>query len=110
MAELAVRLGAEDQRAKVGDYYHQMEQGTLPADGVSDTVLEALGDDRRRGRDALRKAGSALGPGPEGSTRWTPTFARGACRSKSKLCAPRRRRESPDAPEPDEVDRLFTGG
>ena len=43
VAQLAARLGAEGQGEKVGLYYHQMEQGLLPASGVSDSVLEALG-------------------------------------------------------------------
>src|SRR5688500_6887531 len=36
--ELAARLGAGAQQDKVAAYYHQMEQGLLPAGGVSDTV------------------------------------------------------------------------
>src|SRR5918993_313740 len=43
VAELAARLGAQSRQEKVASYYHEMEQGLLPASGVSDTVLEALG-------------------------------------------------------------------
>ena len=42
VAELAARLWGRKQE-KVASYYHEMEQGRLPASGVSDTVLEALG-------------------------------------------------------------------
>ena len=108
VAELADRLGAENQRDKVGDYYHQMEQGTLPADGVSDTVLDALGRIVGETRDALRQAGSAFGPGPEGSASGA-TFAReGMPASIDALSTSAM--EAPRSGEPDEVDRLFTGG
>ena len=106
-AELAERLGAERQRDKVAGYYHGMEQGTLPAAGVSDTVLDALGAIVGVGRDRLRRAGQALGPGPEGSSteavfarQTTATPAAGS--EVADLAA--------EPPQPDEVDRLFTGG
>ena len=66
MAQLAARLGAEGQTDKVGRYYHQMEQGLLPASGVSDSVLEALGRIVGYGADALRKAGEMPGGGRPG--------------------------------------------
>ena len=50
VSRLAAALGAGDREAKVAGYYHAMEQGTLPAAGVSDRVLEALGADRGRER------------------------------------------------------------
>src|SRR3712207_5309312 len=34
VAELADRLGAQGSRQKVERYYHEMEQGLLPAEGV----------------------------------------------------------------------------
>lgn len=77
VAELADRLGAGGQREKVAGYYHEMEQGTLPAAGVTDTVLDALGAIVGESRDALRRAGEALGPGPEGGAAG-PLFARQA--------------------------------
>ena len=106
-AELAQRLGAEGQTAKVAGYYHEMEQGTLPAAGVSDTVLDALGAIVGVGRESLRKAGEALGPGPEGST-VDAVFAREA--SIEVGAAPVDADAVSGAPELDEVDRLFTGG
>src|SRR4051794_195750 len=39
VAQLAARVGAQEQRDKVADYYNQMEQGRLPAAGVSNAVL-----------------------------------------------------------------------
>jgi hypothetical protein len=106
VAELAARLGAQSRRDKVALYYHEMEQGRLPAAGVSDTVLEALGRIVGYGKEALRRAGEMPAPGgpaPEAGTVYTRTT---------------RRPEPPDeagqrAPEPeqwDEVDRLFRAG
>ena len=40
---LASALGVSDRQDKVAGYYHEMEQGLLPAQGVSDRVLDALG-------------------------------------------------------------------
>ncbi len=47
VAELADRLGAGGQREKVAGYYHEMEQGTLPADGGRHGA-RCAGSDRRR--------------------------------------------------------------
>lgn len=108
VAELAERLGAAGQAEMVGSYYHEMEQGTLPAEGVSDTVLDALGSIVGETRDALRRAGAAFGPGPaETAAAGGATFAR----QVEALEAPTPRDPAAGvAREPDEVDRLFTGG
>jgi hypothetical protein len=109
VAELAARLGAQSQQEKVATYYHEMEQGRLPASGVSDTVLEALGKIVGYGKDALRSAGQMPAPGaaaPEAG----PVYARTAPR----LGGPAPEAEAPAAaagPEEwDEVDRLFRAG
>ncbi len=57
---LASALGTGDKTDKVAVYYHQMEQGTLPARGVSDRVLEALGQLVGETAQALRSAGRAV--------------------------------------------------
>ena len=57
VSRLAAELGAGDREAKVAGYYHAMEQGTLPAAGVSDRVLEALGRIVGESAAALRAAG-----------------------------------------------------
>src|SRR4051812_13648759 len=41
--QLSAALGVPDRQEKIHRYYHEMEQGLLDADGVSDTVLERLG-------------------------------------------------------------------
>jgi hypothetical protein len=105
--ELAARLGAEAQRDKVGDYYHRMEQGRLPAAGVSDTVLEALGAIIGYTREALKRAGEMPARGG-GAAAPGAVFARtapsAAGADEGPSAAPAR------AEEWDEVDRLFCGG
>jgi hypothetical protein len=107
VAELAARLGAESRQEKVATYYHEMEQGRLPASGVSDTVLEALGRIVGYGRDALRRAGEMPAPGgpdAEAGAVFTRTTRRGAARDETPAAPP------PPHEEWDEVDRLFRGG
>ena len=104
---LAVALGVSNEVAKVGAYYHQMEQGTLPAAGVSDRVLDALGHIVGETAQALREAGRAPAAGPPGAT--SQAFARrahtpGAAPMRASAASP------PETGEWDEVDRLFRGG
>jgi hypothetical protein len=108
--QLAKKLGLESKREKVGSYYHQMEQGQLPSEGVADRVLIALGDLVGETAEALRAAGEAWG----GTARGQPTqgvFARTA-QQNVMYDAPAPGRLSPGTPEPeewDEVDELFRG-
>jgi hypothetical protein len=107
VGQLAARLGAQSQRDKVGEYYHQMEQGLLPEPGVSDTVLEALGKIVGWPAESLRKAGRLPTPGPP-RTDPGAVFARTHMRAAppdSEAAAP----DAPDREEWDEVDRLFRG-
>src|SRR5918994_4772514 len=69
VARLASELGAgRDQADKVARYYHEMEHGTLPAAGVSDRVLEALGRVVGVTAERLREAGRAVGGSPPAAT------------------------------------------
>jgi hypothetical protein len=109
VAELAARLGAQSQQAKVAAYYHQMEQGLLPASGVSDSVLEALGTIVGSTRDALRRAGelpAAGGSAAEGGA----VFARSAYPRETDPEAASSQAAPMQEPEWDQVDRLFRGG
>ena len=105
---LAAALGARDRQDKVAGYYHQMEQGLLPARGVSDRVLEALGQIVGETSEALREAGRGLRPPGEGPAA-TPAaaFARRAHAEAASAAPP----EAPPAQEGewDEVDELFRG-
>jgi hypothetical protein len=108
---LADELGAhETQVDKVARYYHGMEQGTLPAAGVSDRVLEALGRVVGVTAQRLREAGRAAGGVvPEGAG--AAAFARVGS-PDPQYAEPREPPEEPTpAPgePPDEIDALFTG-
>lgn len=115
---LAGALGAPDRQDKVGFYYHEMEQGLLPSEGVDDKVLTALGSILGQSAEALRQAGRSLLPGAgEAAGGPAAVFARHASPDPAYSDAP----GSPDtvarepAPadataEPDEIDRLFRGG
>ena len=106
---LASALGVSDRQDRVAGYYHEMEQGRLPAQGVSDTVLEALGRLLGETAQALRDAGRALTPpGQEPATAATPAFARRAYGEPG--AAESRAAPTPPRAEWDEVDELFRGG
>ena len=108
-ARLAQSLGVGDRTEKVHSYYHQMEVGSLPAEGVSQRVLDALGEIVGEKRAALRRAGTA--PAGRGPTSEQVAFARTA-QADFEAAAPAA------APEPgvtkadhwDEVDELFRAG
>lgn len=108
VGHLAASLGAEGQREKVGAYYHEMEQGLLPADGVSDLVLEALGSIVGESARRLREAGLSAAEA-SGSAAPAAAFARTGAPLTDSL-----REEPPLAAAAearwDEVDRLFRGG
>ncbi len=105
--ELSARLGASGRQAKIADYYHRMEQGSLPAAGVSDTVLEALAKVLGTTLEELRRAGRALpaiGPEPRTSS----VFARTA-EGRSEPPGESRPASANSRNEWDEIDRLFLG-
>ena len=106
---LAHELDAQGREAKVAAYYHAMEQGTLPAAGVSDRVLEALavivGTTAARLRDAGRGLGAAAPPAGPGAA-----FARvGAPDPELMDEAPPGAIAPTVTGERDEIDDLFTG-
>ena len=89
---LAAALGVSDRKAKVAAYYHEMEQGLLPAQGVSDRVLGALGQLVGETAQTLREAGYALTPPSEGRAAAPAAFARRASRRACRSAVGRRRR------------------
>jgi hypothetical protein len=105
---LASALGVADKAAKVGDYYHQMEQGLLPARGVSDRVLDALGGLVGETAGALREAGYAIRPSEPGGAAAQAAFARRAYTEGAEPPPPAGM-PSPGVVERDEVDELFCG-
>src|SRR5205807_4553891 len=107
--QLAAALGVKDRQQKVAGYYHQTEQGLLPADGVSDRVLEALGQIVGETAHVLREAGRALAPPSQGPTAAPAVaFARRAYAEAAE--APTPAVASAGESEWDEVDQLFRGG
>ena len=112
VAELASRLGAQNQREKVGRYYHQMEAGQLDPAGVSDTVLSALGQIVDESVETLRRAGEAFGaeqpPGPD-----APAFARSAAPAGGPIVTDQAQQRvdlEGSSADWDQVDRLFLAG
>ena len=111
VARLAAALGVPDKQDKVGSYYHEMERGLLPAEGVQDRVLEALGSMLGQSAEALRAAGRALTPGAGTDVAGATVFTREA-RPDPQYAAPASPASvaGPAEEEWDEVDRLFRGG
>ena len=113
VARLAAALGVPDRQDKVGSYYHEMERGLLPAEGVQDRVLEALGSILGQSAEALRAAGRALTPGTGADAAGAAAFAREA-RPDARFSVEAAAGPSVDPgaaeDEWDEVDRLFRGG
>jgi hypothetical protein len=108
---LAAALGAGEKEEKVAGYYHEMEQGLLPARGVSSRVLEALGEIVGETAERLRGAGEAVGGGG-GAERGDAVFARSVKVEELRTIDADRTPEAPQATpgEWDEVDELFRGG
>lgn len=109
---LAGALGVGDREAKVASYYHAMEHGRLPAEGISARVFAALGEILDVSAERIREAGSATLAPPESGGPAT-TYTRMALGDEYGAAA------EPAAPaEPsgeaeagrDQVDELFTGG
>jgi len=114
VGRLAASLGAQSQAAKVGAYYHQMEHGLLPAEGVSDRVLGALGSIVGESARTLRQAGSSTfaAPGllPAPAAAFARTAAPGGPNSDSASAPAIDEAHEPGEQTWDEVDRLFRGG
>lgn len=115
---LAAEIGHPGQTQRVAEYYHQMEHGTLPAEGVSDRVLEALARILGESAERLRRAGSVVTPGGDTQDQAMAkvAFARKAVKD-SRFDAPAapltdasRSEEAGSVADAAAVDELFTGG
>jgi len=114
---LAAAIGAPEKAAKVAGYYHQMEVGKLPSEGVSDRVLQALAGIFGESAESLRAAGSVTTAGG-GDEQVGPRIAF----ARTAVHHPEYADETPEAAQPDVgtaavmpdeddlIDRLFTGG
>ena len=111
-SRLAAALGVADRkRKKVHRYYHQMEVGTLPAEGVSQRVLDALGQILGESGQALRRAGEGtIAPAaPASSTAYARTTFASDADAEAAGPALRNVEAEPDRFR-DEVDELFRAG
>ncbi|HKJ35916.1 MAG TPA: hypothetical protein VKA36_05060, partial [Solirubrobacterales bacterium] len=103
---------------KVGDYYHELEQGRLPMEGVSGRVFDALGEILGTSAERLRAAGAAMRPPELGAHASFMRVASGEGPvealedADAALGAPAAGPEPGEGTDegPDEVDELFTGG
>ena len=108
VARLGEVLGIQGKEAKMRRYLHDMEIGVLDPRGVSQKVLDALGSILGVSGEELAKAGdfSTLGPSSE--------LAGAYYRLQDRATEPGEPVPAAASPartgEPDEVDRLFTGG
>ena len=109
VARLADELDATPEQAgRIARYYHRMEHGTLPAAGVSDRVLEALGRVVGVTAARLREAGQG-GAGAPPAVAAAAAFARvGSPDPQYVEAEDLRAGRSPSEPA-DEIDALFTG-
>jgi hypothetical protein len=113
---LAEALGAdsEPQVQKVGTYYHRMEHGMLPAQGVSNRVIEALAAIVGASAEAIRAAGLRAGDEVTGGAAFARTAIADDSYSGQAVAHDRAERAAPaplDAePERDEIDALFLDG
>ena len=94
-----------------------METGKLPSEGVSNRVLQALGEIVGESAERLRAAGSVLGAGgDQQEVEARVAFARTAAHKPEfeadahEAAPPAASAAEAAADEDDEVDRLFTGG
>jgi hypothetical protein len=114
---LAGAIGAGGRERKVAAYYHQMETGRLPSEGVSNRVLQALGEIVGESAERLRAAGSVTtAGGGEDQVSRRVAFARTAAHkpefdAETREAAPAAAASAEPAEDEDDlVDRLFTGG
>jgi hypothetical protein len=111
VARLAAALNVPGREEKVGRYYHEMEQGLLEPRGVSDRVLDALGDLLGTTRERLREAAGALTAAPPAAR--DALFARTATPdpdARAAMGAPPAASPATPPDQRDEVDELFRGG
>lgn len=108
VAKLSEALGIQGKEAKTRRYLHDMEIGALDPRGVSQKVLDALGSILGVSGDELARAGDfpTLGGGPVPAA----AYYRARLVEEEMLDVAPALATPGTEDEPDEVDRLFTGG
>ena len=111
---LAQGLGHPDETQQVAAYYHRMETGQLPAEGVSNRVLSTLGEILGESAERLRAAGTVAVGSMFADDSTDVAYARTARQDvqfqRSKMIAEELIADQDSSAEPSEIDRLFTGG
>jgi len=112
---LAQGLGHPAESQQVAAYYHRMELGQLPAEGVSNRVLDVLGEILGESGERLREAGTAAVGSMFGDDSVDLAYARTARQDalyqRSVLADAEDLAAAEASPaQPSEIDRLFTGG
>jgi hypothetical protein len=102
---LALALDAGERNGKIARYYRSMEAGSLPADGVSDRVLQALANLLDSTPAALREAGRI-----SAATTGTPTPERTSATPASADSATADAGVGAGEQRSDDIDALFCGG
>jgi hypothetical protein len=102
-------FGEERQVEKIERYYNGMEHGLVPAEGVSARVIDALAGILGADAERIRQAGSR---GQTSPGEVDAVYARLAVADEAYADADAPAAAAAErAPEqPDEIDRLFTGG
>ena len=110
VTKLADLLGVSSARTKVASYYHQLERGLLPTEGVSGKVWDALANLLGTSSDSLREAASSAAPADQASAVAYTRMSSVDEDASAGQASPGEASSGREAEEPDEVDRLFTGG
>jgi hypothetical protein len=110
VARLADALGVSGAREKVAFYYHRLERGLLPTQGVSAKVWDALAGVLGTSSDSLREAAAATAPADQAGGAAYARVARADADAAAGQASPGLTPPGRAPDEPDEVDRLFTGG
>jgi hypothetical protein len=110
VARLADALGVSGARDKVAFYYHRLERGLLPTQGVSAKVWDALAGVLGTSSDSLREAAAATAPADQADGAAYARVAKADADALAGQASPGAASPGRAPDEPDEVDRLFTGG
>ncbi len=114
--KLATGLGFPKTTKVVEEYYHAMEHGDLPSEGVSSKVLEVLGGLLGTDPESLRREGDLFLGGSYKVDHQVfarqpsfPALKESQVENSEGMPSPSASEESSRA-EVEEIDRLFTGG
>jgi hypothetical protein len=106
----ALGFGSEAEIEKVEGYYHRMEHGMLPAEGVSSRVIDALATIVDASAEAIRAAGARGGEQAAGGAAFARTAFPDEDYPVEARIADADAPASPGTAEHDRIDALFLDG